>query len=58
MDIKNENHKKTLICTANCPELDCENLMHCTFSEYELENPRFDNGICPAGNYTKLEKIK
>ena len=50
--------RKVWVCTANCPELDFEKLKHCTFSEHDLENPRFDNGICPVGNYTKLEKIQ
>lgn len=45
-------------CIANCPELDCDNEKHCTFTESELESKKeYNEEICPCGNCTKLVLI-
>jgi hypothetical protein len=46
-------------CVANCPELDCNNEKHCTFTESYLSDKReYDREVCPCGNIEKLELIE
>lgn len=48
---------KKYICIQICPELDGDNLPHCSITEETLNEIRFSD-FCPCGNLEKWEEIK
>lgn len=50
--------KKRFACMAKCPELDCDNLIHCMDTKEGIQEKEERYGdYCPCGNVPIWEEI-